>query len=270
MNTSPLRSLVLAAACVTVWVGSDASAALTLNAPQPITHKVTVQAIVVSNDGGTNTATFMGSTTQEASIMSLVDDIWAQAGIDIDWLAEDAWNSTFANEGNDAPYVLPDSDPNTVDDNPRPQSDLSTIVSNANTAGKLHADPLVLNMFFVNVSPGHYTYGTNTAAGLAQLPGNDSTMYVGSALPGFLNGREAVASVIAHEIGHNLGLPHVPNTPFNLMQPGGSESDGEQLSESQITTAQNSQYSVLVPEPATLPIFAAALLLLARRRRRAA
>ena len=70
----------------------------------------------------------------------------------------------------------------------------------------------------------------NSAAGLAFVGGNGITAYVGSNLLTFQSGLEAIASVIAHEIGHNLGLPHIVEAE-NLMQAGGSPNEGERLNE---------------------------------------
>ena len=46
-------------------------------------------------------------------------------------------------------------------------------------------------------------------------------MWAGPNLFSFNGGREIIASVLAHEIGHNLGLPHI-GASQNLMQSGGS------------------------------------------------
>lgn len=258
MNTSPLRSLVLAAACVTVWVGSDASAQLIIDPAQPITHTVTVNPIIVSDNAGANTATYFGTPTQQTVIEGFIDSIWAQAGIDVVWKSPTSWNSTFALTGTPG------------NNDPRPTSDLSAIVSAAGSAGGiLDANPNVLNMFFVEIAAGFSQLPDDSVAGLAFVGGNGVTQYVGGSLPSFTGGQEAIASVVAHEIGHNLGLPHLVEAE-NLMQSSGSQSQGERLNDAQIQIALADNLTVPIPEPATLPIFAAALLLLARRRRRAA
>jgi len=217
----------------------SASAALVVNPAQAITQLVTVQPIVVSDNGGANTAEFFGNAAQQLSIESLIDTIWAQAGIDVSFLAATSYNNTFANQGNS---------------NPRPTSDLNTIVNDADVAGVTNANPNIINIFFVNVAAGFTTLSENSAAGLAFVGGNGITQYIGSNLLGFLGGREVIASVVAHEIGHNLGLPHITEA-FNLMQAGGSADPGEILNGSQITTALNSNLSTpvtAVPLPSAI------------------
>ena len=198
------------------------------------THMVTIQPIIVTDDNGSNTATFFGSTTQQI-IEGLIDNIWGQAGIDVNFLAANVWNNTFANSGNGGT---------------RPGSDLRTIVNSGNTAGVTHTNTDFINMFFVNIAVGFDSLPLNNAAGFAFVGGNGITQYVGSSLPGSENGRDVIASVVAHEIGHNLGLVHTANGISNLMSPRGTSDD---LSNNQINTALNSNFVVsAVPVPAAI------------------
>lgn len=244
---------------ITLLAGA-ANAALIVNPAQAITEKVTVQPIIVSDNGGGNTATFFGNAGQQSIIEGHIDTIWAQAGIDVEFLAPNFYNSTFANWGSGGP---PDNGGAS-----RPTSDLNTVVSNGATAGVTHADPNVINMFFVQIAAGFNLLSQNSAAGLAFLGGNGITQFVGSNLLSFAGGQEVIASVVAHEIGHNLGLPHIVLAE-NLMQAGGSPNQGERLTASQITTALNSSLSVaIVPVPAAVWMLGSALLMLAGWKRR--
>jgi Metallo-peptidase family M12B Reprolysin-like/PEP-CTERM motif len=195
-------------------------ATLIVDDPLPITHRVTVQMIQTAKDDGSTPATLFGNASQTANVKSLVDQIWAQAGIDIDFLPTvNHLNSTFAYQGNAGAGT-------------RPSSDLNSIVSLASGTGVLNTTPSVINVVFVEVVPSFTPLDENTSAGYAKI-GDDGIAYtVGSNLPGFQNGRDVVAQVIAHEIGHNLGLQHPADGIANLMSPMGTS---QQLTAAQIS-----------------------------------
>ncbi len=194
-----------------------------------ITEVVTIQPIVVSNTDGSNTAEYLGSATDQAIIHDLIDQIWAQSGIDIDWLEPNYWNNSFANMGNNSPSST------------RPSNDLYTVTSQGDSVGVGHEDPLVLDMYFVEIAAGFRQLPENYANGLAKLGNNGSTVHVGDNLVSYTGGRQVVARVIAHEIGHNLGLPHV-NEDSNLMD------NGALLNGQQTATAIQSRFSVELPQ----------------------
>ena len=246
-----MRFLTSLTYVVVLLIGQTTSfceATLITNAPMPITHLLKINPIIVRDNAGNNPATFMGTVAQETSIKGLVDTIWAQAGIDVMWLAPMSLNSTETLNGSEGPNG----------NNPRPQSDLTsdpggidheTIGENA---GVRVAN--TINMFFVDIAAGFGPLGLNFVAGLAEVPGNDISLYVGSDLLNFLGGQELVASVISHEIGHNLSLPHLEVTEgllrSGLMDP---PVPGERLNSAQIGAALSSGINagllVAVPEP---------------------
>jgi hypothetical protein len=217
-----------------------AQATLVVNSAMPITERVTVQIIQVATDAGTTPAPAFGDASQQALIFSAIDTIWAQAGIDIDFNIDvTAWNNTFALTGTPG------------DNDPRSTDDLETIVDSAALAGVDAANPDTINLFLVRIVPGFSQTSNNTSNGLAFLDSNGITLWAGPNLLSFTNGRDVIASVLAHEIGHNLGLDHIVEAQ-NLMQGGGSPDDGERLNATQISTALASSFSVPIPEPATL------------------
>ena len=186
-----------------------------------VIERVTINPIIVSNTDGSNTAEFLGTVAEEAEIKRLIDEIYLQAQVDVEWLAPQIYDNTFANIGNGGT---------------RPNSDLTTIVNAGDTAGIGDSSSLIIDMYFVEIAAGFADTTENTANGLAYVGANGITMHVGDNLPSFLGGRDVVARVVAHEIGHNLGLDHISDTN-NLMN------DGSDLNASQITTVINSSFT---------------------------
>ena len=196
-----------------------APAVLIVNPPIAIDHVVQVQPIIVQQapaQGGA-TATYFGTAGQAAIIEAHVDTIWSQVGVDIEFLPSTTYVDSFAFNGFPTDYSTA----------PRPLGDLNAINTAAGSPPK-NSNPAVLNMFFVDIVPGFSFTSENTANGLAFVGGNGVTQFVGDNLLTFEAGREVIASVVAHEIGHNLGLPHLVEAE-NLMQEGGSPNPGERL-----------------------------------------
>lgn len=187
-----------------------------------VTRRVYIQPIIVSDSNGSNTAEFFGNAEQEFEIKRLIDEIYLQAGVDVEWLDARSTNNTFFNEGTGS--------------GTRTQSDLNTIITNGDNSGVGNSDPLVLDIYFVNRVPGFGTLSENSANGLAFVGGNGVAMHTGDNLPGFSGGQSVVARVAAHEIAHNFGLEHVNDGP-NLMDAG------DELTNSQISTILNSSFA---------------------------
>jgi hypothetical protein len=179
-----------------------------------------------------------GNPTQRGLIEAAIDQIWAQAGIDIAFLPTTLrYNNTFAYQGNGGT---------------RPTSDLGSIISGATAAGVVNFDPSVLNTFFVNVVPGFGFTSEWTANGIANIGNDGIAQFVGDNLLTWADGRDVIASVVSHEIGHNLGLKHAASGLPNLMSPNGTS---EQLSSTQIaaifqTTFRNDSIA-LIPHGGT-------------------
>ncbi len=256
-----MRTFLIAFTLLNVaFVSSSSDAALIVNSGVTITKRVTVNPVIVSN--GPDQATYFGNGVQESAIKTLVNTIWAQAGIEVDFLAPQMWTNAFAYDG-------------TVGmNNPRPTDDLRTIVTSGDAAGIGSSNPLVIDMYFVNVVPGFSFTTLNTANGLAFVGAGGVAQFVGSNLLGFAGGRDVIASVVAHEIGHNLGLFHI-NEAENLMQEGGSMNLGQRFNAAQISAVLDSPFAVTVtavPEPSSLIAlsFVGAGVMLRRRRERAA
>ncbi|MBK1884009.1 hypothetical protein JIN85_16435 [Luteolibacter pohnpeiensis] len=179
-------------------------AEVTVNSPVTLTHRVRVQPIRVANSDGTYATTF-GSANQESYIKEQVNRIWAQVGVRIDWLPVVDYADDFVFDGSPGDYSTAT----------RPGSHLDRIIAETGAPPK-RTSAIELNMFFVQIVPNYSYTSANTTNGYSFVDANGLTVFVGSALPTFVSGQDAVARILAHEIGHNLGLSHVSSTS-NLM-----------------------------------------------------
>jgi len=231
-----------------------ARAQLIVNSPEPITKSFLVQVVDTAADDGTTPAPLFGAPSQQAAIFSAVNTIWAQAGIQVQFeFLSGTWNNSFALMGTAG------------NNSPRPSGDLSTIVGDAFNDSALKLDSNANQLYMLQIVPTFSQAGSSTVNGFSFTGLDGMTLFVGSSLPTTTAGQDVAGSILAHEIGRNLGLPTDTTDNQDLMNPGGS--GGELLTSSQITAARDSQFLTSVPEPSVAGLLAAGVLLLIRRRR---
>ena len=121
--------------------------------------------------------------------------------------------------------------------------DLGAIITMGDELGVGSDNPLVIDLYFVELVPAFNDLGENAANGLAFINAPGIAIQIGDNLPAFEDGRQVIAEVTAHEIGHNLGLDHL-EVAGNLLAPGGFDDGGSDLNQDQITISLNSPLSV--------------------------
>ncbi len=203
-----LWTTVIALLCLGV-LQVTALAEVVINSSQPVTHRVKIQPVRAVKTDGT-AATLFGGAETEAYIKEQIDRIWSQSGLVIEWLPVNDHVSDFAYDGSPNDYTF----------TARPSSHFTTLTDQL-PAPPASTDFTIINMLFVKVVPGFTASVPNSANGRAWIDGRGIVVFIGSALvdPDWEVGMDAVASVVAHEIGHNLGLAHAGTTSTNLMNP---------------------------------------------------
>ncbi|MEM6259726.1 MAG: hypothetical protein AAGI37_15725 [Planctomycetota bacterium] len=244
-----MRSLLIVLVSLSCLATAPTHAVVVVNPPRPITHEVTVQPIIVSNDDGSNTSNYLTDTLNEPLILSEIREIWAQAGVAVNWLTPNSWNSTFANAGNDGSAT-------------RSTADFTAIPAAADAAGVSSTDPTFLDMYFLMVPPG--TQPLSTSQGRTRF--GDDSMFIHLADTGSF-GRPLpndVGRFLSRSMAFTFDL-RTNDEIGNLLGP--SLSSGERLNDTQIATVLDSEYVTLIPEPASLVLLAPLLVVMARRQR---
>ena len=168
---------------------------LTIVPTQPgIDEVIIVQPIIAANSDGSNVAEFFGNAQQEAEIVSLINQTFAQASIEVQFLPAKRVNDDFINVGNGSGRRI--------------SGDLGRIVSTGDAQGLGDADSRVIDAYFVERVPNFETVSENAANGLAFVGRSGLAVHVGDNLVDSSSGRELIARVVAHEVAHNLGLSH--------------------------------------------------------------
>lgn len=217
---------------------------------------VDIKPIQICDDGG-------GSCAATGFFEAITDKIWAQAGIDINFLATAIINET------DWLDVDIDDNPNNGLLDTEAQNIIDFADANINDSNAT----LAINMFFVDSldsSGGFYGLGCGAPVYSAFCT-NRTGIFISDNIFGVNR-----IDTIAHEIGHVLGLTHGgfgAGGGENLMTAGGSRTvptgigdispDGlglSNLTAAQITEVFNSRFVQEIPEPASFALILIALL----------
>jgi len=179
---------------------------------------VTIQPIQVRDDAGFYPE-YTSSPAGPAVFSSEgVNAFWNQAGIEVVFLPT-------VNFDNSA----------WLDVSTNPLSSLNSVMDLFTQPGHMqHSDPLVLNLWFVR--------DIEAATGISLQGGNGLVVRGGITIA-------QSDRVIAHILGHNLGLTHVADSNNLMALP-----PGDLLNQAQIDIAQSSEFAidVAVPEPTSL------------------
>ena len=184
------------------WTGGDKPPVASIDSLAAVAdQRLVIQPIIVANSDGSNRAAAFGIPEQRDEIISRIDQIFGQAGVDVRFLTGVQFNDTFSNG-------------NLGED--RTESDLDQILSRAQAAGVTSSNPNVINLLFVQSAPGTQPSVLSPTVA-AVLDGNGIVLETHSRLD-FSSVRERIAAATAQGIARNIGL--VPTTDGdNLLNP---------------------------------------------------
>ena len=190
-------------------------------------RRVTIRPIVVSNSNGSNQAEFFGDAEQTLDIQLRIDEIYATAGIDLEWETPRFLNDTTINNGGSGNGAV---------------GRLESITNTGDLLGGQagSSNPQVIDMYFLNRTPSNGSTSDLSVDGFAFIDDNGIGFHTGSTLVTTPEFRESVARVAAHEIAHNLGLAHT-TAANNLLSPTIANTN---LTSPQISTLRDSQFSL--------------------------
>ena len=168
-------------------------------------ERVAIRPIIVADDDGTNVANYF---LREVGLISeWLNDITAQANIQVVFLDRVQYNNSFANQGMGGQ---------------RPLEDLTQIVADGDQAGVGHPNTAVIDAYFVSLAPGQETAEEDEVQGYGLLDTAGIAIQIGDDMLDDVFGQREIARVIAREIGRNLGLVDQLNAEANLQFRGGT------------------------------------------------
>ena len=165
-------------------------------------QRIAVHPIIVANNDGSNQAELLGTPQPQGEVLARLDQIFEQAGVDVNFLSAVPWNNSFANIGSVTDFA------------DRPDSDLAQIISAGENAGVTSSNPNVINLFFVDDGPGMRISGI---APLSAAVANGNGIVLQATNPDFFTGRENTAEAIAQSIARNMGLAFTPGVGAMLI-----------------------------------------------------
>ena len=225
-------AILFACPVIAVATGTTFAGSIVINPPLPVQYQVQVQPVILANMNGSNPSVFFGADPSRLVIESMIDQIWSQAGIDIKWLAPVVWKHTIHN---------------TNINQDQPALNVASAAAAAGVTNPTGA-PHIINAFFTHKINGT-SPGPNGARGTAIYNNpinpfvfNGTFQALGSQTVTDSSIYDRAARLVAHEIGHNLGLNHAGGT--NLMLTSANDSSQERLTSGQIAIVQQSSFVI--------------------------